>query len=139
MHGLELYLTISRCDGIVPGFYHYDPQDHLLEHLSDLGALHQTLLADGCGAAGLQAQPDVLITLAARFGRTSWKYQSMAYALILKDTGALYQQMYLVATAMNLTPCGLGGGNSDLFAKAAGLDYYAETSVGEFLLSGKTS
>lgn len=139
MHGLELYLTISRCDGIVPGFYHYDPQDHLLEHLSDLGALHQTLLADGCGAAGLQAQPDVLITLAARFGRTSWKYQSIAYSLILKDTGALYQQMYLVATAMNLTPCGLGGGNSDLFAKAAGLDYYAETSVGEFLLSGKTS
>lgn len=33
--------------------------------------------------------------------------QSMAYALILKDVGALYQQMYLVATAMNLAPCGL--------------------------------
>ena len=61
----------------------------------------------------------------------------MAYAVTLKNAGALYQQMYLVATAMNLAPCGLGGGDSDLFAEAAGLDYYAETSVGEFLLSSR--
>jgi hypothetical protein len=38
---------------------------------------------------------------------------------------------------MNLAPCGLGGGDSDLFAEAAGLDYYTETSVGEFMLSGR--
>jgi SagB-type dehydrogenase family enzyme len=135
MHELELYLTIACCDGIAPGFYHYDPLDHVLEYLSDLGAAQQALLADGSGAAGLQAPPNVLITLAARFQRTSWKYQSMAYALILKDVGALYQQMYLVATAMSLAACALGAGNSDLFAEAAGLDFYAETSVGEFLLS----
>jgi hypothetical protein len=28
----------------------------------------------------------------------------------------------------------LGGGDADLFARAADTDYYAETSVGEFLL-----
>lgn len=135
MHELELYLTIAGCEGIAPGFYHYDPLDHVLEHLSDLGATQQALLADGCGAAGLQAPPNVLITLAARFQRTSWKYQYMAYALILKDVGALYQQMYMVAAAMSLAPCALGAGNSDLFVEAASLDYYAETSVGEFTLS----
>ena len=90
-----------------------------------------------CASSGLDTPPDVLITLAARFQRVAWKYQSMAYAVTLKNTGALYQQMYLVATAMNLAPCGLGGGDSDLFAEAAGLDYYAETSVGEFMLSGR--
>ena len=58
----------------------------------------------------------------------------MAYSVILKNVGALYQTMYLVATAMGLAPCGLGGGHSDLFAAAAGLDYLAETSVGEFIL-----
>jgi hypothetical protein len=42
--------------------------------------------------------------------------------------------MYLVATAMGLAPCALGGGNSDVFAEAAGTDYYAESSVGEFVL-----
>jgi len=137
MHELELYLTLSRCAGIEPGLYHYDPLAHELEHLTDLGPRQKRLLADACVSSGLDTPPDVLITLAARFQRVAWKYQSMAYAVTLKNTGALYQQMYLVATAMNLAPCGLGGGDSDLFAEAAGLDYYAETSVGEFMLSGR--
>lgn len=135
MHEIELYLTIHRCEGIEPGLYHYAPLAHALEHLADLGELQQRLLADACGSAGLQSPPDVLITLAARFQRMAWKYQSMAYAVMLKNAGVLYQQMYLVATAMQLAPCGLGGGDSDAFAEAAGLDYYTETSVGEFMLS----
>jgi hypothetical protein len=47
--------------------------------------------------------------------------------------------MYLAATAMNLAPCALGCGDSDLFARAAGTDYYVETSVGEFLLGSGVS
>jgi SagB-type dehydrogenase family enzyme len=137
MHELEMYLTLSRCAGIEPGLYRYDPLAHALEHLTDLGPPQKRLLSDACRSSGLDAPPDALITLAARFQRVAWKYQSMAYAVILKNAGALYQQMYLVATAMNLAPCGLGGGDSDLFAEAAGLDYYAETSVGEFMLSGR--
>ena len=58
----------------------------------------------------------------------------MAYATTLKNVGVLYQTMYLVATAMGLAPCALGCGDSDAFARAAGADYYAEPSVGEFLL-----
>jgi oxazoline/thiazoline dehydrogenase len=137
MHELELYLTLSRCLDIEPGLYRYDPLAHELEHVADLGPRQKRLLADACAASGLDTPPDALIMLAARFQRVAWKYQSMAYAVTLKNTGALYQQMYLVATAMNLAPCGLGGGDSDLFAEAAGLDYYAETSVGEFMLSGR--
>jgi hypothetical protein len=38
---------------------------------------------------------------------------------------------------MGLAPCGLGGGDSDLFARAAGLDYEAETSVGEFIVGSR--
>jgi len=45
--------------------------------------------------------------------------------------------MYLVATAMDLAPCGIGCGDSDLFSRAAGTSYYDETSVGEFLLGSK--
>jgi SagB-type dehydrogenase family enzyme len=136
-HELELYLVVSRCTGIEPGLYHYDPLAHELEALGDLGAREKHLLGDACLSAATERPPDVLITLAARFQRVAWKYESIAYSIMLKNAGALYQQMYLVATAMNLAPCGLGGGNSDLFAEAAGLDYYAETSVGEFMLSSR--
>jgi SagB-type dehydrogenase family enzyme len=66
-----------------------------------------------------------------------WKYQSMAYALTLKHVGVLYQVMYCVATAMGLAACALGGGDSDAFAEATGLDYLAETSVGEFILGSR--
>ena len=67
----------------------------------------------------------------------NWKYEGVAYALILKHVGVLYQTFYLVATAMGLAPCGLGGGDSDLFARAAGLDYASETSVGEFIVGSR--
>ena len=85
----------------------------------------------------MDAPPQVLILIAARFARAMWKYESMAYALVLKDVGVMYQTMYLVATAMGLAPCSLGGGHSDAFAAAAGLDPYAETSVGEFTLGSR--
>jgi oxazoline/thiazoline dehydrogenase len=44
------------------------------------------------------------------------------------------QTMQLVATGLGLAGCPLGCGNSDLFARATGLNYYEEGSVGEFQL-----
>jgi oxazoline/thiazoline dehydrogenase len=81
----------------------------------------------------------VLVILAARFPRLAWKYESIAYSLILKHVGVLYQTMYLAATAMGLAACAVGGGDSDLFCQAAGTQYAAETSVGEFLLGSRKS
>lgn len=136
MHELELYLSVVRCAGLEPGLYRYDPQAHELERLSDLGAPQQALVQGAMSASGLKQAPNVLVTLAARFGRVAWKYEGLAYALVQKNVGGLFQQMYLVATALGLAPCALGTGDSDHFAKATGLDYFTETSVGEFLLSG---
>lgn len=136
MHELELYLTITRCAGLEPALYRYDPLAHELEWISAPSADTQALVNDAMRAAALQTPPDVLITLAARFERMSWKYQGMAYAAILKHVGVMYQQLYLVATALGLAPCAIGAGNSDRFAAAARTQYYEETSVGEFVVSG---
>jgi SagB-type dehydrogenase family enzyme len=134
LYELELYLVIHACTGLEAGFYHYDPQEHHVSWISDPSPLTQQLLHDACWATGQPIVPQVLIIVTARFQRLSWKYQSIAYALMLKHVGALYQTMYLVATAMHLAPCALGSGHSDLFAEAAGTNYYAETSIGEFIL-----
>lgn len=133
---LELYLAVAACDGLAPGLYHYDPLGHGLTPLCGATPEVAALLDDARRAAGAPAQPPVLVILAARFQRLAWKYQSMAYAALLKDVGVLFHQFYLTATALGLAPCALGGGDADLFARAAGLDYYAETSVGEFMLGG---
>jgi len=77
--------------------------------------------------------------LTSRFQRLSWKYRGIAYAVTLKNVGVLYQTMYLVATAMGLAPCALGGGDAEGFALAAGTDPLVESSVGEFLLGSRGS
>lgn len=135
IHELEVYLFASRCAGLRPGLFRYSPLAHELEFIADLGPKQQLLVTNAMNAAGIGHPPDILLTLAARFGRAAWKYEGMAYALVQKNVGVLYQQMYLVATALGLAPCALGSGNSDMFAEATGLDCFAETSVGEFILS----
>ena len=95
------------------------------------------MLEDAYFATSQFSMPQVLFIFAARFQRIAWVYESIAYSLILKDVGCLQQTMYLVATAMNLAPCAVGVGNSDLFTAAVGTNYYAETSGGEFILGSK--
>lgn len=130
---LELYAVISRCDGLASGLYHYRALEHELVRLSGATADSERLLRSAAYATA-SGIPQVLIVLAARVQRVTWKYSSIAYAAILKDVGVLFQTMYLVATAMGLGACAVGGGNSDLFARASGLPYFEEPSVGEFIL-----
>jgi len=134
---MEFYLTIDQCEGLTPGFYWYDPLNHALSFIQESNKDTERLLFDAHQAMGGSCRPQVLIILAARFQRVSWKYQSIAYALILKNVGVMYSTMYLVATAMDLAPCALGVGDADRFTKLSGSDYLKETSVGEFALGGK--
>jgi len=83
---------------------------------------------------GTQAAPQVLFTIAARFGRTSWKYSSIAYAPVLKDVGALMQTFYLMATDMGLGGCAIGISNIDLFAKMMAIEFHVEGPVCQFAL-----
>jgi SagB-type dehydrogenase family enzyme len=136
-HELELYVAVNTCDGLAPGLHHYRPIEHALSAVAGPTPAVHALLAQARTSERADHPPQTLIILSARFQRVTWKYESMAYALILKDVGVLYQTLYLVATAMDLAPCALGGGDSDLFAAAAGLDYYAETSVGELILGSR--
>jgi oxazoline/thiazoline dehydrogenase len=134
---VTLYVVIDRCLGLDQGAHQYSPDEHRLYPVSERTDGVELLLREAAAAMKVPSIPQVLIVLAARFQRVSWKYERMAYALILKHVGVLYQQMYLVATAMELAGCGIGGGDSDAFAAVVGTRYYEETSVGEFALGSK--
>lgn len=140
LYELEFYTAIGACQGLDAGLYRYDPLRHRLARVACGERDLKHLLDDAAASAGLDANRlQVLIVLAARFERIAWKYESIAYALVLKHVGVVYQTMYLAATAMGLAPCALGGGDSDVFARATANDYYRETSVGEFLLGSRKS
>lgn len=133
LHEIELYPVVRQVAGLEPGLYHYDGHAHRLRLVSgDTPAVRR--LIETAQQATFAESPQVVITMAARFGRLMWKYEAMGYAAILKNVGALYQVMYSVATAMGLAACGIGGGDAATFNEATGLDYFAESVVGEFLL-----
>ena len=86
---LELYLAVDKCEGLARGFYHYDAGGHALVSIGARTQQLEALLTAAKFAMDAPAAPQILITIAARFGRISWKYSSIAYALILKDVGVL--------------------------------------------------
>jgi SagB-type dehydrogenase family enzyme len=135
---LELYLAADKCEGLARGFYHYDAGAHALAPIGVGAGELDALLTGAQFAMGAPAVPQILITIAARFGRISWKYSSIAYALILKDVGVLMQTLYLVATDMGLGGCAIGTANIDLFAKMTGMEFHVEGPVGQFALGRGT-
>jgi SagB-type dehydrogenase family enzyme len=131
---LELYLTVAHCDGLARGFYHYDADRHALTLIDVNPQELEAQLSAAEFTIGASNYPQILITIAARFGRVSWKYSSLAYSLILKDVGVLMQTLYLAATDMGLGGCALGTSNIDLFARMTGLEIHIEGPVGQFAL-----
>jgi SagB-type dehydrogenase family enzyme len=131
---LELYLSVDKCRGLDRGFYFYDAREHALVSIDVRMTELEVLLKSAAFAMGESDVPQILITIAARFGRVSWKYSSIAYSLILKDVGALTQTFYLMATAMGLGGCAIGSINIDLFARMTGIDFFVEGPVGQFAI-----
>jgi oxazoline/thiazoline dehydrogenase len=135
VYELEIYPVVRVCEGLARGLYHYCPARHHLERVAGETAEVAALLAAAAPAPA--SPPDVLLVIAARFARASYKYENISYSLILKDTGALMMTAHLVATAMGLAMCPLGRGDAGLFCRAAGLDPRMEGSVGEIALFGR--
>ena len=131
---LELYLAVANCEGLASGFYHYDADRHALVPIAVQTHELEAQLAAAEFAMDAPAPPQILITIAARFGRISWKYSSIAYALILKDVGVLIQTLYMMATDMGLGGCAIGTTNIDVFAKMTGIEFHVEGPVGQFVI-----
>jgi len=127
-------LAVANCDGLERGFYHYDADGHALVPIAVRAPQLEAVLAGAEFAMGATAAPQILIIIAARFSRVSWKYSSVAYSLILKDVGVLIQTLYMIATDMGLGGCAIGTNNIDLFAKMTGIEFHVEGPVGQFAL-----
>ena len=136
-HELEIYPLVTHCDGLEPGLWHYRADEHRLRLVARPGPVLARMTATSRAACVMDGDPQVVLVIAARFGRVMWKYEAVAYSLVLKHVGVYMQTVYLVATAMGLAVCGVGGGDAADFATATGLDYYAQGSVGEMVLGSR--
>jgi SagB-type dehydrogenase family enzyme len=131
---LELYVTVANCDGLASGLYHYDADAHALTPIPARPEQLGAMLDFAQFAMGAEGRPQILLTVTSRFARLAWKYSAIAYALTLKDVGALLQTLYLMAADMGLGGCAVGTSNIDLFEKVTGLPFHVEGPVGQFTL-----
>ncbi len=136
-HELEIYPVVARCADLACGVYHYDASHHSLVRIPASDADVSRVVADAKRASGDEANPQVILAIAARFARVMWKYRSIGYGNILRNTGALYQTLYLAATELGLSACAVGTADSALFARITGLDPLVEGTVGECII-GRT-
>jgi oxazoline/thiazoline dehydrogenase len=135
---LEFYVNVARCNGLEPGLYWYDQAAHILVRRSVREHGRGQLLAQCASACGLDPgdTAQVVLHFTARLERISTHYNSVAYSAVLKEVGAVFQTLYLVAAALRISACALGGGDADLFSDVTSIDYYYEPCVAEFWLGG---
>jgi SagB-type dehydrogenase family enzyme len=136
LHSIETYLAIYNCDDLTNGFYYYNPAEHTLIRIPNKQKLLDSTLKSAQTAMGRNHLPAAVMVFSSRFERVFWKYESLGYRLILIELGTIFQTLYLLAAGLNLSVSALGSGNSSEFSEALGLDYFQETSIGEFAING---
>ena len=72
---LELYMTVANCAGLERGFYHYDAERHALVPITVRPQEIDAMLASAEFAMDAPGAPQILITIAARFGRIVMEIQ----------------------------------------------------------------
>jgi oxazoline/thiazoline dehydrogenase len=136
LHPIDILPAVRDCPGLPAGLYRYDPGTHELETISAPSPAFERLFSwNGLGEEGSGFDPvPILLLLTARFGRTAWKYQGLAWRLVHADLGCLEQTLYLGATALGLAPCAIGGADPELLAEVTGVSRWEEPMLGEFAL-----
>jgi SagB-type dehydrogenase family enzyme len=134
VYSLEVYPVIGAgaVDSVPAGLYRYRPDLHVLEVLTTESVACEPFMVAAADAIGNDPPPVVLV-ISSRIACQSEAYYGIAYSLVLKEVGGLFQTLYLVCEYLGLTSCALGGGSPDsLLAGLSGAGPLDNPVVGEF-------
>jgi putative peptide maturation dehydrogenase len=124
LHPMECYLIVQHVEGVEPGLYHYQAQEHALEPLQGPDKPLREFVMDMVAQQHWFADAHVVVLLSPRFDRTFWKYRHHAkgYRVIALEGGHLSQTLYLAATDAGLGAFITGAINEVELEQAFGLD-----------------
>lgn len=107
LYPLELYLVAGNVNGLQPGIYRYNPEDHSLDLMST-GDSREELSEAALGQEFIEEAP-ASIVITAVYERTTQKYgQRGSERYVCMDAGHSAQNIYLQATALGLGTCAVG-------------------------------
>ncbi len=111
-HALETYIFVNRVEELEPGCYHYLPQTHELELISQDPQQIQKLSAAFCGQTFFGGCAAAFVWTAVPY-RMEWRYGTMAEKLILLDAGHVCQNLYLAGASIGCGVCAIGAYEQD--------------------------
>ncbi len=110
LYPLEIYLAAGNVEGIKAGFYHYNPEEHMLDTVwtEDL----REMLCEACLQQDMIRQAPAILVYTAVYSRVSPRYGERGiYRYVPMDIGHSAQNVYLQAEAMGLGTCAVGAFN----------------------------
>lgn len=105
LYPLEVYVITRNITDLSKGVYHYYPKEHCLEQINIFKKFNYFRYFI---QSSFQSAPCFLL-ITAVFKRVTQKYGERGYRYVLFEAGHLMQNFYLIATALGLSCCALGG------------------------------
>lgn len=120
---VELFAVVRAVDGVAPGVYFYQAENHSLALFQQRGS--PCLLADFMKRAAVidrKELPDVLIILTGAYHRLERKYAEFAYKLVNLDAGVAVSQLHYVAKGLGYSSLTVLRWADDLIEQQLNLD-----------------
>jgi SagB-type dehydrogenase family enzyme len=129
----EIYLFVSRVDGLRPGLYHYNVEDFSLELIDDSIDVAQVKLAFQDPTLDWDTLP-ALFFLTAIYPKTLKKYGMRGWRILMLDSGHLAQSFWLATSALGLGGTTLAGGLDGKIRRLLKINGHQEGYVCSFAL-----
>ncbi len=125
---IEVYaIVFTGGEGLLPGVYHYNVEDHALDVLWQRAFTGEDIAALS-GYEWLQ-QASCFFVMTGVFERNQMKYGERGYRYILLEAGHIGQNLYLTSGALGLGCCALGGTRDENIEKLLDIDGVTESML----------
>lgn len=131
---LEVYPFIFKVRGIPPGIYHYHLKTHSLELILEPPFFKTTMKQFN---QSWIKKAGAVFVITAIFGRSTAKYGDRGYRHILTEYGHMAQNFYLMASALGLGCCSIGGFIDNGLNEMLDIDGIDEGVVGVVAIGSK--
>lgn len=132
LHPVEAYPLILDVEGVSPGIYHYNVENHRLDLLKEFSVDEgRKLVKQITTGQEYFHSANVAVLLTGRFDRNFWKYRNHQKALkvVEMDAAHLSQSFYLIGTELGLGTFVTAAVVDELIEELLGLPILAEGAM----------
>ncbi|MFH0812333.1 MAG: SagB/ThcOx family dehydrogenase [Pseudomonadota bacterium] len=124
---IEVYAVVNKVEGLSPGIYHYNVQEHALEMLN--AGDYRNQITDAGLKQDMLGEANVTFVLSAIFDRTRHKYGERGFRYIYMEAGHISQNIYLQAVSLGLASVSVGAFLDDKVNQLIGIDGRKEAVI----------